>query len=79
MVASGEAGADADGADGVDEDGAGEAEAGVEDDAAGAGWLVCGLFCWVFWQYPVKARPGANSKLLANISSAGISFLRTIL
>jgi len=84
MVASGEAGTDADGVDedgaeageaGVEEDGAGAAEAGVEDD----GWLVCGLVGWVFWPYPVKARPGANSKLLANISSAGISFVRTIL
>ena len=54
--------------------------AGVEDetgapDGAGDCWLVCGLFC----PYPVGTRPGANSKLLATINSAGISFLRSIL
>ena len=52
-----------------------EAEAAGVSDAGGACWLVCGLF----YPYPFKARPGANSKLLANINSAGISFLRSIL
>jgi hypothetical protein len=52
-----------------------EDEAGGVFDAGGVCWLVCGLFC----AYPVKARPGTNSKLLANINSAGISFLRSIL
>jgi hypothetical protein len=51
--------------------------AGVEDEAGGV--FDAGGVCWLFCAYPVKARPGTNSKLLANINSAGISFLRSIL
>jgi hypothetical protein len=77
-----DAGADVAGAEdaGVDDGGAEDEAAGVSDgagvaDGAGVCWLVCGLFC----PYPVETSPGANSKLLATMSSAGISFLRSIL
>ena len=56
--------------------GAGVAVGWVVVGAVGlVGAVLCGLFC----PYPVRAKPGASSKLLATMNSAGISFLRSIL
>src|ERR1700722_14516475 len=43
------------------------------------GGLVCAVLCGLFCPYPVTAKLGASSKLLATANSAGISLLRSIL
>ena len=43
------------------------------------GGLLCGVLCGLFCPYPVSAKQGASSKLLATANSADISFLRSIL
>ena len=43
------------------------------------GGLLCGVLCGLFCPYPVSAKQGASSKLLATANSAGISLLRSIL
>jgi hypothetical protein len=61
---------------GVDEAGASVADwfvGGVVDEA------VVWVGGWLFCAYPAKTKPGASSKLLATMNSAGISFLRSIL
>jgi hypothetical protein len=55
------------------EEAAGAVDAGGGPAGLAAGWLLGGVFC----PYPVNIRPGANSKPVATMISAGISFLRS--
>src|SRR3984957_21221311 len=63
--------------------GVADAPEGVVDAVGGvvdaAGGVAGGLLGEVFCAYPVRAIPGARSKLLATRNFAGISFLRSIL